>query len=660
MILLSNAVDSKIASATSTYPALILKVQQGSSTLFKNIQFYCPTTMSGSPTEACFATNNWLEAPVKPHNGAEDYDFKPGGVIIISYADGNLSSPQFVRWLNVSDDIIETNYGYILGNPIVPDAVLSIWDDQITLSDPILQKAVMLLPYIQTCARGSKNLTASQYIQRITNEDESIIPSKKENLVYRKCGKYGIELISKGNSVNVFHNIDAHGKISVLYGGNLDHLYKTKYAPNTTFLSICSYLLNKMGTEPYKIIEVFNKAASVVDDSLINSIDKDETTTLYLFQMLAGYDSFKTGGSILNNNIYQNYNKNSIKKIESNTTADYIGNENFYNNNNYKYNINQREKFCSYFWYVFDSGLDAKNTYNKEIDRIYAIIMHNNLYRLKQSWFLSSYSKILVCCAVIATSYPCIEYYIMHPEVVKDENINSFLINLKNINDIILGGLLPNGDSNYLITSQHIAKMFSTLFYQYALEIKNIDVTTTEIYKNIDLGVREIINNWDAIYNKLGETLTTKPGTYIPPESGEAPQFIWPMPGYSTITSPFGPRWGAFHNGIDISGSGAYGKQAVASAAGKVIISRSSSTAGNYVAIDHGNGYITRYLHGSKLLVNVGDVVYQGQPVILVGNTGNVSPRPTKDNPQGGTHLHFDIKYNNNYVDPQNYIKYGN
>lgn len=649
MILLSNAVDSKIASATSTYPALILKVQQSSSNLFKNIQFYCPTTMSGSPTDACFATNNWIEAPVKPHNGAEDYDFRPGGVIIISYADGNLNSPQFVRWLNVSDDIIETNYGYILGNPIVPEAVLSIWDDQITLSDPILQKAVMLLPYIQICARGSKNLTASQYIQRITRVDKS--------LVYRKCGKYGIEVLSKGKA-KVYETTDGKGKTSIEYEGNLDHLYKTKYAPNTTFLNICNYLLSKSNNE-YKIVEIFNRASSIVDSTMINSINKDETTALYLFQMLAGYGSFKNGGSILNGSIYENYNKESIKRIEAKTTGSYIGYSNFYNNNYITETI-QREKFCSYFWYAFDYGLDAKNTYNKEIDRIYAIILHNNLYRLKQSWFLDSYSKILVCCAVIATSYPCIEYYIMHPEVVKDKNINSFLINLKNINDIVLGGLLPNGDSNYLITSQHIAKMFSTLFYQYALEIKNIDVTTTEIYKNIDLGVREIINNWDTIYSKLGETLTTKPGTYIPPKDGKAPQFIWPMPGYPTITSPFGPRWGAFHNGIDISGSNAYGKQAVASAAGKIIISKSSSTAGNYVAIDHGNGYITRYLHGSKLLVNVGDVVYQGQPVILVGNTGNVSPRPTKDNPQGGTHLHFDIKYNNNYVDPQNYVKYGN
>lgn len=650
MILLSNAVDSKIASATSTYPALILKVQQSSSNLFKNIQFYCPTTMSGSPTDACFATNNWIEAPVKPHNGAEDYDFRPGGVIIISYADGNLSSPQFVRWLNVSDDIIETNYGYILGNPIVPEAVLSIWDDQITLSDPILQKAVMLLPYIQICARGSKSLTASQYIQRITRIDKS--------LVYRKCGKYGIEVLSKGKA-KVYETTDGKGKTSIEYEGDLDHLYKTKYAPNTTFLNICNYLLSKSNNK-YKIVEIFNRASSIVDSTMINSINKDETTALYLFQMLAGYGSFKNGGSILNGSIYENYNKESIKRIEAKTTGSYIGYSNFYNNNYITETI-QREKFCSYFWYAFDYGLDAKNTYNKEIDRIYAIIMHNNLFRLKQSWFEKSYTKILVCCSIIATAYPSIEYYILHPDAIENKEMNNFLLTLKNIQDSVIGGTLPNGQA----MSQYLSEMFSKLFYQYALEIKNIDVTKTEIYKNIQLLIRSILADWGTIYSKLGETLTSKPGIYVPSEpsisSGTA-KFLWPVPGYPIISSPFGPRSAIYkdgklissaknHNGIDISSTGINGKPVIASAAGTVIRSEFNQHGfGNYIVIKHENGYITEYAHLSARYVYKDNYVAKGQKIGLVGTTGAST----------GPHLHFGMKYNNSYVNPQNYVKYGN
>lgn len=646
MILLSNAVESNVASATSTYPALILKVQQGSSTMFKNLQIYCPTTMSGSPTEACFATNNWLEAPIKPHNGADDYDFKPGGIIIISYADGNLNSPQFVRWLNVSDDIIETNYGYILGNPIVPDAVLSIWDDQITLSDPILQKAVSLLPYVQICATGSKNLTASQYIQRVDTEISGFL---SKSTVYRKCGKYGVELIAKEASTY------ADGR----YKGNLNYLYTTKEAPNTTFLSICSYLCNKVGENPHKIVDVFNRAVSMVDSSLINSVTKDDTTVLYLFQMLAGYGNFKTGGNLVNSKLYQEYNKSSLERITNNSKLQHLIDSNsFYN----RYDLS--EQFCSYFWYVFDEGFDSRNTYNKEIDRIYAIIMHNNLFRLKQSWFAETVSKNLVCCAIIATAYPSLEYYILHPETVTNEmntQLSIFLSGLKTMKDIATESTGNSGHYG-VITTSHIAKCFAQLLYYIVLGVKQEDVriNETKIYKNILLMLNSVLSNWGSIYSKLGETLTTKPGTiYIPP-STTSKQFIWPMPGFPTITSPFGPRWGSQHNGIDISGTNVYGKPAVASAAGKVIISRLSDSAGNYVAIDHGNGYVTRYLHGSERLVNVGDTVYQGQAVILVGNTGNVVPKPTASNPQGGTHLHFDISYNGTYKDPQNYVKYGN
>ncbi len=57
---------------------------------------------------------------------------------------------------------------------------------------------------------------------------------------------------------------------------------------------------------------------------------------------------------------------------------------------------------------------------------------------------------------------------------------------------------------------------------------------------------------------------------------------------------------------------------------------------GNYVKIDHGNGYQTLYAHMSAQAVHVGDVVEQGQVIGYVGNTGN----------SFGNHCHFEMYYN--------------
>lgn len=57
---------------------------------------------------------------------------------------------------------------------------------------------------------------------------------------------------------------------------------------------------------------------------------------------------------------------------------------------------------------------------------------------------------------------------------------------------------------------------------------------------------------------------------------------------------------------------------------------------GNYVKIDHGNGYKTLYAHMSSFAVQLGDTVTQGQVIGYVGNTGN----------SYGNHCHFEMTYN--------------
>lgn len=126
--------------------------------------------------------------------------------------------------------------------------------------------------------------------------------------------------------------------------------------------------------------------------------------------------------------------------------------------------------------------------------------------------------------------------------------------------------------------------------------------------------------------------------------------FIWPCPSSSRITSGFGgrssPTEGAStnHQGIDISSS--TGSNIIAAAAGEVIISTYSYSAGNYIMINHGGGVMTVYMHCSQLLASVGDQVTQGQVIAKVGSTGYST----------GSHLHFGVRVNGSYVNPTQYV----
>lgn len=119
--------------------------------------------------------------------------------------------------------------------------------------------------------------------------------------------------------------------------------------------------------------------------------------------------------------------------------------------------------------------------------------------------------------------------------------------------------------------------------------------------------------------------------------------FVWPMPGYTHITCYFGSGG---HHGIDIAGSGIYGKPIVAADGGTVIYSGWMSSYGYCVFIDHGNGFSTRYAHASALACSVGDYVGPGQTIAYVGSTGNST----------GPHLHFEVIYNGVLQNPFNYF----
>ena len=118
-----------------------------------------------------------------------------------------------------------------------------------------------------------------------------------------------------------------------------------------------------------------------------------------------------------------------------------------------------------------------------------------------------------------------------------------------------------------------------------------------------------------------------------------------------TVTSPFGMRlhpvlgYYRMHNGIDLGA--ASGTPIYATRAGTVTVaSYQAGGAGNYVSINHLDGFASIYMHMTNYIVSVGQTVSAGQVIGYVGSTGIST----------GPHLHFGISYAGTYVNPLAYI----
>ena len=160
----------------------------------------------------------------------------------------------------------------------------------------------------------------------------------------------------------------------------------------------------------------------------------------------------------------------------------------------------------------------------------------------------------------------------------------------------------------------------------------------------------------------------------ITPEQGQVIDFtptdgfIWPIPGYTRISSYFGkrnrPTSGAstYHKGIDIPAPP--GTNLIAVTNGKITFTKFLGGGGYTITLSTGNMKIS-YCHvNPNYIVKVGDIIEQGQIIGQVGpkNVYGVKGNPYKDS-QGrptngattGPHLHFGIRVNNKYANPLDY-----
>lgn len=134
------------------------------------------------------------------------------------------------------------------------------------------------------------------------------------------------------------------------------------------------------------------------------------------------------------------------------------------------------------------------------------------------------------------------------------------------------------------------------------------------------------------------------PSTITEPILLQLSRFTYPTPVTSRPSSHFGPRRRRFHYGLDLAQP--TGEPIYAAFDGVVRISKFNRSYGNLVIIHHTNGLETYYAHMSKRHVTVGQQVKSGDVIGLCGNTGR----------SFGSHLHFEIRYMGNAINPENVI----
>lgn len=120
-------------------------------------------------------------------------------------------------------------------------------------------------------------------------------------------------------------------------------------------------------------------------------------------------------------------------------------------------------------------------------------------------------------------------------------------------------------------------------------------------------------------------------------------QFAWPVTA-GVVSSPFGMRNGAMHEGVDIAAPA--GTPIQAADDGEVIYVGRLHGYGNVILLQHSGGYVTVYAHNQRNLVNVGESVTRGQQIAEMGASGRTS----------GPNLHFEVRLNNQAQNPIAYL----
>jgi len=192
------------------------------------------------------------------------------------------------------------------------------------------------------------------------------------------------------------------------------------------------------------------------------------------------------------------------------------------------------------------------------------------------------------------------------------------------------------------VSTDRIEQLTRTLAQGSYVESNEIDLPA-EIQMSVQLREKTVELNNESLAKKYGSS-TSKSYSNNP--------YSWlvshPLPNMNRVSSNYGGRTmggrAENHSGLDMSAPS--GTAIYATGPGVVTKSGWGTGYGQYVEINHGNGYLTRYAHASRLIARVGDKVQAGEHIANVGCTGRCT----------GPHLHYEVVKDGQRKNPSTYL----
>ncbi|MGE8682918.1 MAG: M23 family metallopeptidase [Acinetobacter sp.] len=204
---------------------------------------------------------------------------------------------------------------------------------------------------------------------------------------------------------------------------------------------------------------------------------------------------------------------------------------------------------------------------------------------------------------------------------------------------------------NQADSSDRIEQLTRTLAQGAYSDSDNIDIPA-QTKLNVQIREKSIELNNATIAKKYGSSAVSKnysAGNYSKNSNNPYSWLIaHPLPDMKRVSSNYGGRTmggrAENHSGLDLSA--ASGTPIYATGPGIVTKSGWGTGYGQYVEINHGNGYLTRYAHASRLIARVGDRVDAGEHIANVGCTGRCT----------GPHLHYEVVKDGQRKNPSTYL----